>query len=134
MRLFGNSSEKHGFSRSANAEAAPQIPLAPQTTPAPRAAAASVPQPSHAAQASLAPIASVDVMKRLERLAASNGQNLDWKVSIADLLKLLGLDSSYAGRKELAAELGCPPEMMASAARMNIWLHKAVLQKLVLLD
>lgn len=42
----------------------------------------------------------------------------------------MGLDSSFAARKELAAELGCPPEKMGDSAPMNMWLHKTVLQKL----
>ena len=50
--------------------------------------------------------------------------------SLFDLLKLLGLDSSLAARKELATELGCPAEKMADSAHMNMWLHKTVLQKL----
>jgi hypothetical protein len=51
-------------------------------------------------------------------------------VSIVDLLKLLGLDSSYAARKELATELGCPADKMGESASMNMWLHKTVLQKI----
>jgi Domain of unknown function (DUF3597) len=51
-------------------------------------------------------------------------------VSIVDLLKLLGLDSSLAARKELAIELGCPAAKMGDSAQMNMWLHKTVLQKL----
>ena len=47
-----------------------------------------------------------------------------------DLLKLLGLDSSFAARKELATELGCPADKMGDSAQMNMWLHKTVLQKL----
>jgi hypothetical protein len=45
-------------------------------------------------------------------------------------MKLLGLESSLAVRKELAAELGCPAEKMGDSAQMNMWLHKTVLQKL----
>ena len=63
-------------------------------------------------------------------MASENAQKLNWKVSIVDLLKLLGLDSSFAARKELANELGCPPEKMQDSAQMNMWLHKTVLQKL----
>jgi hypothetical protein len=66
----------------------------------------------------------------LEGLAASHREKLNWKVSIVDLLKLLGLDSSYTARKELATELGCPADLMGESARMNMWLHKTVLQKL----
>jgi 3-methyladenine DNA glycosylase AlkD len=47
-----------------------------------------------------------------------------------DLLKLLDIDSSYAARKELAIELGCPTELMGDSAKMNIWLHKTVLREI----
>lgn len=72
----------------------------------------------------------VDVMGKLDALSATSPQKLNWKVSIVDLLKLLGLDSSLAARKELATELGCPAEKMGDSAQMNMWLHKTVLQKL----
>ena len=84
--------------------------------------------PSPAAAPAATPV--VDVVSKLERLAAANPQKLDWKVSIVDLLALLGLDSSFAARKELATELGCPAEKMNDSAQMNIWLHKTVLRKL----
>jgi hypothetical protein len=71
----------------------------------------------------------VDVISKLEDLSASN-PGLDWKVSIVDLLKLLGIDSSFAARKELAGELNCPENLMADSASMNTWLHKTVLQKI----
>ncbi|MBE0568947.1 MAG: DUF3597 domain-containing protein [Deltaproteobacteria bacterium] len=116
MGLFSKILEKLGFNRPAQAKPAPQVPPAPQDAPA------APPAP--------APIAVVDVVAQLEKLAASNAQKLNWKVSIVDLLKLLGLDSSFAARKELAAELGCPSEKMGDSAQMNIWLHKTVLQKL----
>jgi hypothetical protein len=66
----------------------------------------------------------------LTAMAAASREKLNWKVSIVDLLKLLGLDSSLASRKELAVELGCPPEKMGDSAQMNMWLHKTVLRKL----
>ena len=75
-------------------------------------------------------ISAVDVVAKLEGLAAANAEKLNWKTSIVDLMKLLGLDSSLAVRKELAAELDCPADKMADSAQMNMWLHKAVLQKL----
>jgi hypothetical protein len=75
-------------------------------------------------------ITVVDVVAKLEGLAASNAEKLNWKVSIVDLLKILGLDSSLTARKELAAELGCPAQTMGDSAHMNMWLHKTVLQKL----
>jgi hypothetical protein len=88
-----------------------------------------VPQPGLQTPAPTS-IPVVDVVAKLEKLAASNPQKLNWKVSIVDLLKLLGLESSFAARKELAVELGCPSEKMGDSAQMNMWLHKTVLQKL----
>jgi len=76
------------------------------------------------------PVSVVDVMAHLEELAAANPQKLNWRRSIVDLLKLLDIDSSYAARKELATELGCPAELMGDSAQMNMWLHKTVLQKI----
>ena len=72
----------------------------------------------------------VDVVEKLEKLAAESKEKLNWKTSIVDLMKLLGLDSSLAERKELAKELGCPADKMADSAEMNMWLHKTVLQKI----
>jgi hypothetical protein len=117
MRLFSAILEKLGFNRpAAEAAPAPEVVFAPEAAPsAPKAPA---------------PIAMVDVLGQLEGLAAANPQKLNWKVSIVDLLKLLGLDSSFAARKELATELGCPAGKMGDSAQMNMWLHKTVLQKL----
>ena len=70
----------------------------------------------------------VDVVAVLEEKAAANPEDLDWKVSIVDLLKLLDIDSSYAHRKELAGEMGI--EDYHGTAEQNIELHKAVLAKL----
>jgi hypothetical protein len=59
------------------------------------------------------------------------GRALDWKVFIVDMLKLLGMDSSLSACKELATELGCPADLMGGDyAKMNVWLHKALLQKI----
>ena len=121
MGLFGKIMEKLGFGLPAEAEPAPQAVPAPQVEPAATPApAAPIP----------AAITVVDVVAQLEELAASSAQKLNWKVSIVDLLKLLGLESSLAARKELAVELGCPPGKMGDSAQMNMWLHKTVLQKL----
>jgi len=76
------------------------------------------------------PVQQVDVAAQLEQKAAASGQKLNWRTSIVDLLKLLDIDSSLAARKELATELGCPPALMEDSAKMNVWLHKAVMAKL----
>ena len=72
----------------------------------------------------------VDVVAQLERRAAANPQKLNWRTSIVDLLKLLDIDSSFAARKELAVELGCPADLMGDSAKMNVWLHKTVLARI----
>lgn len=63
-------------------------------------------------------------------MANNHPEKLNWRTSIVDLLKLLGLDSSLTARKELATELGCPADKMDDSAQMNLWLHKAVLKRL----
>jgi hypothetical protein len=44
-------------------------------------------------------------------------------------MKLLDMDSSITARKALATELGCPADLMADSAKMNMWLHKTVLAR-----
>ena len=66
----------------------------------------------------------------LIEIADSKGNpDLNYKTSIVDLMKLLGLDSSLDNRKELATELGYTGATDGSA-EMNIWLHKAVMREL----
>lgn len=77
-----------------------------------------------------APMDAVDVAAKMDALAKANPQELNWKVSIVDLLKLLDIDSSFENRKELAVELGVPTEYLDDSAGMNTWLHKAVLKKI----
>lgn len=121
MGIFSSIMDKLGFGDKEKAVVTASAPVAPAVTPASPVAA----QPA-------APIAmsSVDVVAKLESLAAGHAEKLNWKVSIVDLMKLLGLESSLSARKELASELACPPEKMADSAQMNMWLHKTVLQKL----
>jgi len=126
MSFFGKILEKLGF-KTAKAEPAPApAPKAPPPRVAPAPSAPPPPPPPPPPK----PIEVVDVVAQLEKLAAANPQKLNWKVSIVDLLKLLDIDSSFAARKELATELGCPAELMGDSARMNMWLHKTVLKKI----
>jgi len=74
-------------------------------------------------------VTSVDIAAVLDDAVKKSGQKLNWKTSIVDLMKALGLDSSLANRKELAKELGYTGDMNDSAS-MNMWLHKQVIQKL----
>jgi hypothetical protein len=98
---------------------------APQSTTATPSSSAGAPT-----QAAPNPVSTVDVVAQLEQRAAANPQKLNWRTSIVDLLKLLDIDSSFNARKELATELGCPADLMGDSAKMNMWLHKTVLQRI----
>ena len=63
------------------------------------------------------------------RMAAKGGAALNWKTSIADLMRLLDLDPSLDNRKALATELGYTGAKDGSA-EMNIWLHRKVMEGL----
>ena len=65
----------------------------------------------------------------IAKLASKSKEDLNWKQSIVDLMKLLNLDSSLNARKELAQELGYTGALNGSA-EMNVWLHKQVMTKL----
>jgi hypothetical protein len=71
----------------------------------------------------------VDVGAILDAAVKRNGQKLEWRRSIVDLMKALDLDSSLANRKELAQELNYAGDTTDSAT-MNVWLHKALMKKL----
>jgi hypothetical protein len=95
-------------------------PAAPATEAAAPEAPAAVPAP---------PAEPFDVAAYLDGLAAKAGEKLDWKVSIVDLMKLVGMDSSLSARKELAKELHYSGDT-ADSAKMNVWLHKQVMQQI----
>ena len=82
-----------------------------------------------AGQAAGRPAQPVDVEAVLNQMAQSHGEKLNWRTSIVDLMKLVGLDSSLAARKSLAQELNYTGDTNDSAT-MNIWLHKQVMTKL----
>jgi hypothetical protein len=128
MSLFNTILEKLGLGR---AEAATRTPSAAPAPTAPSARPATTPMPQTAPSAPPSrPMTTVDVAQQLEQKAAQNPQKLNWRTSIVDLLKLLDIDSSFAARKALATELGCPAELMGDSAKMNVWLHKAVLARI----
>ena len=123
MNVFGKLMDKI-FNRGEQA-VAPVAPASQRTTTAPAAA----PAPSRVQTAPAVATTTVDVEEILESLAAKSGQKSNWRTSIVDLMKLVGMESSLAERKELAAELGYTGSTQDTAT-MNIWLHKQVLRKL----
>ena len=143
-KIFGHAAaapSSPGPSGASSGGAAPGVSSFNNPAAAQPAPGASVPQPQSSTTqpgsaspqpATPAPAPSnqpVDVAAVLDGLAAKNSQKLDWKHSIVDLMKLLGLDSSLTARQELAKELHYSGSTSDSAA-MNIWLHKQVMQKL----
>lgn len=95
-----------------------------------KAIAAPAPQPAEiaAAPAAAAPAEMSDVDVEANLAAMSGAADLNWQSSIVDLMKLLGIDSSFANRKDLANELGDAD--YSGTAEENIALHKAVMRGL----
>jgi len=129
MGLFGSILHKLGFGEEEKKSAQPvevasATEVAQEVAPTGQESAKAVQEVVAAKEVQV-----VDVMKHLEELSNKN-PGLNWKTSIVDLLKLLGLESSYSSRKELAKELECPADLMEDSAKMNMWLHKTVLKKI----
>jgi hypothetical protein len=122
MSIFGNIMSAIFKSASPAATAPPSVPASappPSTTPV---------QGSTGAATATATLERVDVAAVLTKLAEHEDQ-LDWRRSIVDLMKLLNLESSLAARKQLARELHYTGDISDSAS-MNVWLHRQVMQKL----
>ncbi len=114
MSIFGSIFSK--IFPSAKAE-----PVAVEPAPA----IESAPSPAVVAPPPSIPLGDVPAI-----LSAMPGASaLNWRTSIVDLLKLLGLPSDLATRKALAQELLYSGDMNDSAT-MNMWLHRQVMTRL----
>jgi Domain of unknown function (DUF3597) len=113
-------------SAAASAQAAPSTPSS-----AAGGGPAATAQPTEAAPSGGAtpPMRAVDVAAILDKMASENKQKLDWRHSIVDLMKLVGMDSGLDARRELAADLNYSGDTKDTAT-MNMWLHKEVMKKL----
>jgi len=140
MGLFNNLMSKIFGHAAPVAAKGPQTAAAAPTTGGMRAAGATAqstaapppPAGGPTAQPAAAPAPAppvVDVAAVLNDMAKKNPEKLDWRRSIVDVMKLVGMDSSLAARKQLATELHYTGDMNDSAS-MNVWLHKQVLVKL----
>jgi hypothetical protein len=124
MSIFGKIKDAIFGRKTAETGAAPQAPTQGGQAGGTTTGTATAPAPT------TQPTAQVDVEQVLKDIASSKGNpDLNYKTSIVDLMKLLGLDSSLDNRKELATELGYTGDKDGSA-EMNIWLHKAVMREL----
>ncbi|PRY03550.1 DUF3597 domain-containing protein [Paraburkholderia sp. BL25I1N1] len=117
MSIFGDIVHKL-FGKAKPDQPAPAV----EPTPDPAAAQAAAPSAAPAP----APLADVDVAVVMDQFVSESGQTLNWRTSIVDTLKALGVDSSLDHRKELARELKYTGDTNDSAS-MNIWLHKQVM-------
>ncbi|MFL9988706.1 MULTISPECIES: DUF3597 domain-containing protein [Paraburkholderia] len=116
MSIFGDIVNKL-FGKAKPDQPAPAV----EPTPDPAAAQAAAPAPP--------PLTDVDVAVVMDQFVSESGQTLNWRTSIVDTLKALGVDSSLEHRKQLAQELKYSGDTNDSAS-MNIWLHKQVMQAL----
>ncbi|MBY5457319.1 DUF3597 domain-containing protein [Rhizobium beringeri] len=103
-----------------------QAPASPSAAPSPTPAA---PAPQSKPAATATAPGTVDIVPILDAAVKKSGQKLDWRRSIVDLMKAVGMDASLTERKELAAELGYTGDSNDSA-KMNMWLHKALMKRL----
>ncbi len=68
----------------------------------------------------------IDVENHLDSMPGAD--HLNWRTSIVDLMKLVGIDSDYESRKLLAQELGRAD--YSGNAEDNVWLHRQVMNGL----
>lgn len=126
-KIFGHATAAPpgGTTATSPAVAPPTTTVAAARPTTPTTPAASSTSSSPAA----APAQVVDVTAILDELSAKSPEKLDWRKSIVDLMKLVGIDSSLSARKQLATELHYSGDQNDSAT-MNIWLHKEVITKI----
>jgi len=65
----------------------------------------------------------IDVENHLDAMPGAD--HLNWRTSIVDLMKLLGIDSDYESRMALAQEMGRTD--YTGSAEDNVWLHRQVM-------
>lgn len=121
MGIF--SSIKNAIWGSDKDDAKPAAPAAPASPAAPVAPATPAPTASSSRPD---PISQEEMETRIGNIPDSDKYN--WKTSIVDLMKMVGIDPSYENRKELAHELGMTD--YEGTAEQNINLHHAVINML----
>ena len=74
--------------------------------------------------------APVNVEAVIEAAVKAKGIQLNWRVSIVDLMKALDMDNSLAARKTLATRLKYSGSDPDGSAEKNMWLHKELMKTL----
>lgn len=108
--IFGKAHAKPAPSPTVDSTQAPGKPAPAPTTDTPTAA----------------PPPLIDVENHLDSM--SGADRLNWRTSIVDLMKLIGVDSDYDSRKALAQEMGRTD--YSGTAEDNVWLHRQVMSEL----
>jgi hypothetical protein len=151
--IFGTILDKLGIKKAAPETPAPAAPAKPAAPANPAPSAKDVenalnktpgargtygPPPTSTAKPAVpaakpkpAEMPMVDVVSHLDYLAKTGPiKGLNWRMSINDLMALLGMDHSPQAIRDLAVELGCPEKEMADSYTRNVWTHKTLMQKI----
>ena len=123
--IFGEAKAAEPVASGAPKTQPAQAPVSPPAAPS----AAPAASPAQSKPAAAPSTANVDIVPILDAAVKKSGQKLDWRHSIVDLMKAVGMDASMAERKELASELGYTGDI-GDSAKMNMWLHKALMKRL----
>jgi hypothetical protein len=140
MSIFNTILQKLGLQK-------PAAPAAPAQAPKPAPAAPAAPprptqfkaqpgqmtahmEPGMSVPPKASEMAMVDVTAKLDDLAKHFSVPVEWRVSINDLMAILGMGHTPDDIKELAVELGCPESELGDSYKRNVWTHKALLKKI----
>jgi hypothetical protein len=116
MSIFGKIKDAIFGKAHASPAPSPTIDMTqPPGSPAP------APAPSQSAS-----VPEIDVTNSLDSMPGAD--RLNWRTSIVDLMKLIGVDSDYDSRKALAQEMGRTD--YSGTAEDNVWLHRQVMGEL----
>ncbi len=96
-----------------------------RTSPAPRPKPTEQ-RPASARVAEPKPKPVIDIPNHLDSMPGAD--KLNWRTSIVDLMKLIGVDSDYESRRALARELG--RDNYTGSAEDNVWLHRRTMREL----
>lgn len=118
--IFGEDAESRE-----TAEAPPAATARPGTA-APRSVPPKAPPPTGTPTSHSVRVSQVDVENSLDSMPGAD--RLNWRTSIVDLMKLIGVDSDFESRKALAHELGRAD--YSGDAEDNVWLHRKTMQEL----
>lgn len=98
----------------------------PAPAPSPTIDSTQTPGSPAPAPSATAAVTEIDVTNSLDSMPGAD--HLNWRTSIVDLMKLIGVDSDYDSRKALAQEMGRTD--YSGTAEDNVWLHRQVMGEL----